>query len=158
MKTCGRFNLITYNIQHTMETLYTFLNNFSYQHARYVSVSGKYLKMDDERLSKMSKNLTKKGISEGIPGENATRRYLNSYIEQIQRERNPQNPNTLKPDIPLKIQPEVEVASSTSKAKYTKKSPYWTKKKLGLLAGGVLGAGAIGLGTKMYLDRRNKKR
>ena len=69
--------------------------------------------------------------------------------------------NKIRPTNPQPIpQPptQTKVASSTSKAKYTKKSPYWTKKKLGLLAGGVLGAGAIGLGTKMYLDRRNKKR
>jgi hypothetical protein len=145
-----------------METLYT----FGFQQPNWDKVKKRLPKISSEQNIILSGKLDSDSTVIGEANKNSRRLFNKERpkarqidIDSTQRVR--ETINKIRPPLPETIpQPptQTKVASSTSKAKYTKKSPYWTKKKLGLLAGGVLGAGAIGLGTKMYLDRRNKKR
>jgi hypothetical protein len=149
-----------------METLYT----FAFQEPNWDRVKKRLPKISSDQNKILSDKLsfqydlgeTMKNVSRQT---NTDIRPKARQIDTDSAQRVRETINKIKPPTPQpKAQPipqpptQTKVASSTSKAKYVKKSPYWTKKKMGLLAGGVLGAGAIGLGTKMYLDRRNKKR
>ena len=151
-----------------METLHTFLINFAFQEPNWDNIEKRRYKMRDDELRKSINTLKKRNRANSFvttydQGVRDALRIANElelknrtsnkkdWIEVIEDwDDSYEYPNIDESDIPETVR------QNTPKGKYIKKSPYWTKKKLGLLAGGVLGASAIGLGTKMYLDRRNK--
>jgi len=167
-----------------METLYTYFVDFAFQEPNWDRIEKRIPNLSYEKLKTLEDKLnfiyssreykkSKKRMSDpnkpkAIPIDTDSTNKVRDRIDGILKRNYTRIDGKLKrnyilypdddPQEIIKLYPVDEVFPEPIKSSrvYTKKSPYWTKKKLGLLAGGILGASAIGLGTKMYLDRKNQ--